>query len=88
VPIPTLEGVGLVLGLRLAARIELEDTVSGRHHEREPCVERLFQVERPLLRALGGKLRQLGDPVGSPVLRHRPDEIRRKLDRSGHGNDL
>jgi hypothetical protein len=62
VTVPRPERVRLVLVLA-AGEANLEDDVAGRNGERlERVLERLLQLQRPALRALGDELRQPCEP--------------------------
>ena len=50
---PCLERVGLVIGLDVRRGVQLENDVTGGDHQRVRGRDRLLELERPLLRALG-----------------------------------
>ena len=61
---PCLERVGLVIGLDVRQGVQLENDVTGGDHQRVRGRDRLLEIERPLLRALGDQARQRFEPVG------------------------
>ncbi len=58
------ERVCLVVGLDVRRRVELEHDVAGRDDERVRRVDRLLELEPPLLGALGGEMRKRVEPLG------------------------
>jgi hypothetical protein len=73
----------------LVGEIQLEENVAGRDDERVAGFDRLLRLQRPLLDAFGEELRQIGYPLlPARVPGDRLDEVRRRFERSGHGDDL
>ena len=61
---PVLEGVGLGVGFGVGRRVQLEHELARRNDERVWRVDRLLELERPLLGALGHEPRQRVEPCG------------------------
>ena len=70
---PGRECVRLVLGLVVRRRVELEDDVACREHERVRRVDGFFELERPLLDELGDELGERSEPrrLVAPCLEQR-----------------
>jgi hypothetical protein len=62
--VPEGERVGLVVGLLVRRRVQLEHDVAGREHERMRRVDRLLERQRPFRCALRDELRQGVEPRG------------------------
>lgn len=61
---PVLEGVGLGVGFGVRRRVQLENELARRNDERVWRVDRLLELERPLLRAFGYEPGQRVEPRG------------------------
>ena len=70
VAVPELQRIGLVLGLVVRRRVQLEDDVAGRDDQRPGIAERLLELEPPLIGAFRDEGRQGCEPVrlAGPVL--------------------
>ena len=68
---PALERLRLVIGLEVRRRVQLEHDLPRRHDERVGRVDRLLQLQAPLLGALGDERGEGREPLGLVLpLRH------------------